>query len=242
MFTNKSLIVITGASSGIGEAIARKFSQEGYPLLLLSRRYKKLMNLNLPNTICAKIDVTDLVSFKKAIDEAQLIYGDVGCIINNAGVMFLGRVEKQNPKEWQAMINTNIIGVINGINSVLQNMINKKSGTIINISSVVGRKTAVDHAIYCATKHAVHALSESIREEISNSNVRVITISPGVVNTELINKTSSAELKENYRSWKESMKCILKPMDIAEIVFFAYVQPQRVCIREIIVAPTPQEK
>ncbi|NRA83997.1 MAG: SDR family NAD(P)-dependent oxidoreductase, partial [Gammaproteobacteria bacterium] len=114
-------------------------------------------------------------------------------------------------------------------------------GTIINISSIAGRKTFGDHAAYCGTKFAVHAISENVREEVADSNVRVITIAPGAVETELLSHTTSQEIKSGYQAWKDGMGGVIAADDIARTVTFAYNQPQNVCIREIVVAPTRQQ-
>ncbi len=237
----KPLIVITGASSGIGEAAARTFSSQGYPLLLLARRVDKLEALNLPNTICTKVDVTDLDSFKQAITSAEKQYGPVDCLINNAGVMLLGQADTQAPLEWKKMFDVNVMGVLNGIHTVLASMKEKKHGTVINISSIAGRKTFPNHAAYCGTKFAVHAITENIREEVAPFNVRFITIAPGPVETELLSHTTSNEIIDGYQEWKESIGGALIPMDIANAINYAYSQPQNVCIREIVLGPTRQE-
>lgn len=236
------LVVITGASSGIGKATALRLSQAGYSLLLLARRMDKLEELNLPNTLCRKVDVTDLTSFKVAIDEAEVKFGPVDLLVNNAGVMLLGNAITQNPQEWQQMLNVNVMGVLNGVQSVLANMVKRNHGTIVNISSIAGRKTFPDHAAYCATKFAVHALSENIRGEIAGSNVRMTIIAPGVVETELLSHTTSAAIIDGYKEWKaNTIEQGLNPDDIARAIEFAYVQPQNVCIREIVIADTKQD-
>ena len=237
----KPLVIITGASSGIGKATAIKFSQEGHPLLLLARRLDRIEALNLPNTICAKVDVTDLNSIEAAIKTAQAQYGPADCIVNNAGVMLLGRIQEQAASEWQQMLDVNVMGVLNGIKAVLPEMMENKSGTVINISSIAGRKTFPEHAAYCATKFAVHALTENIREECSASNVRFVTIAPGVVETELLSHTTNNDIKAGYEAWKTEMGQPLQPNDIAESIFFAYQMPQRVCVREIVIGPTAQQ-
>lgn len=163
----KPLVAITGASSGIGAATAQKFSEQGHPLLLLARRVERLEALNLPKAICAKVDVTDLEGLKEAIKKSEETYGPVGCLVNNAGVMLLGQVSTQKPAEWQKMLDVNVQGILNGIHAVLKGMIERKDGTIINISSVAGRKTLANHAAYCGTKFAVHAITENIREEVA---------------------------------------------------------------------------
>jgi NADP-dependent 3-hydroxy acid dehydrogenase YdfG len=228
----KKLIVITGASSGFGKATAKQLSVLGHPLLLLARRVEKLEELNLSNTMCEKVDVTDYESFKRAINKAEAKYGDVDCIINNAGVMLLGNMATQDYKEFKQMLDVNVQGLLNGINIVLGSMIKRNTGTIINISSIAGRKTFTNHAAYCGTKFAVHAISENTREEVSQSNVRVITIAPGAAETELLGHTTSDKIKGDYDVWKESMGGALNPDDIANAIVYAYNQPQNVCITE----------
>ncbi|XEV15741.1 SDR family oxidoreductase [Vibrio alginolyticus] len=237
----KKLIVITGASSGIGEAIARHFSEQGDALLLLARRVERLEALNLPNTLCEKVDVTDKASFEAAIEKAESLYGPVDALVNNAGVMLLGQIDTQEASEWKRMFDVNVIGLLNGMQSVLAPMKARNSGTIINISSIAGKKTFPDHAAYCGTKFAVHAISENVREEVASSNVRVTTIAPGAVETELLSHTTSQDIKDGYDAWKVDMGGVLAADDIARAVLFAYQQPQGVCVREIALAPTKQQ-
>ncbi len=237
----KKLIVITGASSGIGEAIARRLSDEGHPLLLLARRVERLTALNLPNTLCEKVDVTDKASFETAIAKAEAEFGPVDGLINNAGVMLLGQIDTQDASEWKRMFDVNVIGLLNGMQAVLAPMMARNSGTIINISSIAGKKTFPNHAAYCGTKFAVHAISENVREEVAASNVRVTTIAPGAVETELLSHTTSDEIKNGYDAWKEEMGGVLAADDVARAVQFAYNQPQNVCVREIALAPTKQQ-
>jgi len=238
----QKLVVITGASSGIGKATAIRLSQAGHPLLLLARRIENLEALTLPNTLCRKVDVTDLSSFQKAVDEAETLYGPADLLINNAGVMLLGNVATQESSEWQQMLNINVMGVLNGVRTVLNKMIERNSGTIINISSIAGRKTFPDHAAYCASKFAVHALTENIRGEVAGHNVRMTVIAPGVVETELLSHTTNTTLIDNYKNWKaNTIKQGLNPDDIARAIEYAYSQPQNICIREIVIADTKQD-
>ena len=238
---NKSLIVITGASSGIGAATAQAFSHAGHPLLLLARRIDKLEALALPNTLCTQVDVTDRAAVNSAVQQAEAQYGAADALINNAGVMLLGQLDQQDPNEWQRMFDVNVMGLLNGTQAVLPAMKARRGGTIINISSVAGRKTFPGHAAYCGTKFAVHAMSENLREEVADDNVRVITIAPGAVETELLSHTTSDEIIEGYESWKESMGGAITPDDIARATLFAYQQPQNLCIREIVLAATRQQ-
>ncbi|WP_039044706.1 SDR family oxidoreductase [Plesiomonas shigelloides] len=241
MKDSKSLIVITGASSGIGAATARLLSSRGYPLLLLARRVDRLQALNLPNTLCCQVDITDGEAVKAAIAQAEAQFGPVDALINNAGVMLLGNMAEQDPKEWQQMLDVNVSGLLNGIHAVLKGMRERKSGTIINISSIAGRKTFPDHGVYCGTKFAVHAITEGLREEVAMDNVRCITIAPGAVETELLSHTTSDSIKEGYEAWKTEMGGVVKAEQISEAIRFAYEQPQSLCIREIVLAATRQQ-
>jgi len=240
MSQTKPLIVITGASSGIGAAIAQHFSKAGHPLLLIARRLDRLENLNLPQCICSQVDITDSAAFRKAIKDAEAIYGPTDCLVNNAGMMLLGDITDQDPAEWKKMYDLNVLSLLEGMQAVLAPMKARQSGTIINISSVAGRKSFPNHAAYCGSKFAVHAISENVREEVAPFNVRVITIAPGAVETELLSHTSSQEIKDGYEIWKKDIGGALNPNDIAQTVLFAFQQPQSVCIREIVIAATQQ--
>ena len=234
------LIVITGASSGFGAAIARQFSEQGYTLLLLARRLEKLKALNLPGAMCRQVDVTDRRAFEQAIREAEEQYGKVDCLVNNAGAMLLGQIDYQDPQEFRQMLDINVDALLNGMQIVLKDMKARNEGTIINISSVAGRKTFPNHAAYCGTKFAVHAISENVREEVAEHNVRVITIAPGAAETELLGHTTSTQIKSDYNEWKQSMGGAMSAEHVARTVVFAYNQPQSICVREIVIAPTRQ--
>lgn len=237
----KGLVVITGASSGIGAKIAETMSKNGHPVLLLSRRLEEMEALNLPNSLCKSVDVTDLEAMKAAIIEAEEKFGKVDLLVNCAGIMLLGYPESQDFSEWDRMIDVNIKGILTGTNIVLKSMKERNTGTIVNISSIAGRKTFNEHAVYCGTKFAVHAITENIRKEVSGSNVRMITIAPGVVETPLLSHTTNEDIKAGYNDWKKSIEAGLEPQKIADCVAFAYNQPQDVCIREIVIAKTKQE-
>lgn len=237
----KKLVVITGASSGIGKETAIRFSKEGYPLLLIARRKHLMEDLHLPNCICEKVDVTDATGMRNAIQKAESIYGKTDLLINCAGVMLLDNPQTQSFQEWEQMIDVNIKGILTGTHVVLSNMVQNKCGTIINISSIAGRKTFHQHSIYCGSKFAVHAITESIRKEVASSNVRLITIAPGVVETELLSHTSNEQIKEEYNAWKQQIECGLEVQEVVDCIWFAYQMPQNVCIREIVIAKTKQE-
>lgn len=239
---SKPLIIITGASSGIGEAAARLFSAAGHPLLLLARRVERLDALQLPNTLSRHVDITERASLLAAVAEAQALFGPADALINNAGVMLLGEISKQDPAEWEQMLDVNVKGLLNGIHAVVAGMVERKHGTIINVSSVAGRKTFPNHVAYVGTKFAVHGLSENLREELAPHNVRVVTIAPGAVDTELLSHTTDEEIKTGYRAWKQDMGgTVLSANDVASAIVYAYQQPQNVCIREIVMAATRQQ-
>ncbi|WP_203362941.1 SDR family oxidoreductase [Bacillus sp. REN10] len=234
-------IAITGASSGIGEATAKKFMENGHKVLVIARRAHLLEQFTGDNVMKASVDVTDREALNKVLMEAEDKFGPVEAIVNNAGRMLLGDIATQNPNEWKEMYDVNVLGLLNGMQAVLPSMIKRQTGTIINVSSIAGKKTFPDHAAYVGTKFAVHSMSENVREEVSKHNVRVITIAPGVVETELLSHTSDEQIKESYTEWKESIHGGLNPNTVAETIYFVFNQPQSVNIREIVLAPTKQQ-
>ncbi|TDR82882.1 SDR family oxidoreductase [Paludibacterium purpuratum] len=236
----KPLAIVTGASSGIGAATAQRLSERGYPLLLLGRRLDRLQALNLPKTMIRALDVTDRIALASAVAEAEQQFGPTDLLVNNAGVMLLGSMATQDPGEWDRMLDVNVKGLLNGIHAVLAGMVARRRGTIVNVSSIAGRKTFPSHAAYCGTKFAVHAISENLREEVSGQDVRVITIAPGAVETELLGHTTDEAIKRGYDEWKQQMGGVLEAATVAETIRFAYEQPQHVCIREIVLAATRQ--
>lgn len=239
---SKPLIIVTGASSGIGEATARLFSQQGHPLLLLARRIERLEALQLPNALCRAVDVTDREALLAAVAEAEKRFGPADALVNNAGVMLLGNMVEQDPAEWERMLDVNVKGLLNGVHAVLKGMVERNRGTLINVSSVAGRKTFPNHVAYVGTKFAVHAISENLREEVAAHNVRVVTIAPGAVETELLSHTTDEAIKSGYQDWKREMGGqVLSAEDVANAIRYAYEQPQGVCIREIVLAATRQQ-
>ncbi len=237
----KKLVVITGASSGFGKALAKQFSDAGHPLLLLARRIELLEALALPNTMCKKVDVTNKAEFESAVRVAEEQYGPTDLLINNAGVMMLGSIEDQDAQEWKTMLDTNVLGVMNGMQIVMSGMKAQQCGTIINISSIAGVKAFGNHGAYCATKYGVVGLSEVAREELSPHNVRVMTICPGAVATELLGHTTNADIIKGYNEWMASVGAnSITAEDVATTIKFAYDMPQGVCLRQIQLADTKQ--
>ncbi|MGL4973589.1 MAG: SDR family oxidoreductase [Culicoidibacterales bacterium] len=236
----KKLVVITGASSGIGSALAKTFAELGHPTLLLARRLEPMLDLKLANSLAKSVDVTDFKAVEAAIHEAEALYGKTDLLVNCAGVMLLGHANKQSFQEWEQMIDVNVKGVLTGTHVVLDDMVQRNGGTIINISSIAGRKTFDQHGVYCGSKFAVHAITEAMRKEVSASNVRFITIAPGVVETPLLSHTTDEAIVSDYVAWKETIEAGLDPQTVVDCVTFAYNQPQSVCIREIVLAKTKQ--
>ena len=212
------------------------------PLLLLARRLAPMQALNLPNALARQVDVTDRAALAAALREAEAQYGPADAIVNNAGVMLLGEITRQDPDQWDRMLDVNVKGVLNGVHAVAAGMVQRQRGSIINVSSVAGRKTFPNHVAYVGTKFAVHGLTENLREELAAHNVRVTTIAPGAVETELLSHTTDDSIKAGYEDWKTSMGSkVLSAQDVANAIHYAYAQPDGVCIREIVLAATRQQ-
>ena len=235
------LIVITGASSGIGAAMAKQFSAAGHPLLLVARRIEKLEALALPDAMCRQVDMTDSAAFRSAVKEAEAVYGPADCLINNAGLMLLGQIDTQDPQEWQRMYDINVLALLNSMQAVLGDMKARNTGTIINVSSIAGKKSFPNHAAYVGTKFAVSAISENVREEVADTGVRIMSICPGAVETELLRHTTSQEIIDGYEDWKQAMGGVLAADDIARTAAFMYAQPQGVNIRDVVITATRQQ-
>ncbi len=238
----KKLVVITGASSGFGKAMAIEFNKAGYPLLLLARRVEILEGLGLENAMCEKVDVTDREAFEKAVRKAEAVYGKTDLIVNSAGIMLLGNLESQNAVEWQKMLDVNLMGVMHGMQIVMNDMKERQGGTIVNISSIAGVKPFGNHAAYCASKYGVVGMSEVARAELAPFNVRVMRVCPGAVATELLSHTTNDEIKEGYNAWRDGLGAnSITAEDIAKTIKFAYEMPQGVNLREIQIADTRQD-
>ena len=237
----KPLVVITGASSGIGEATARAFSAEGYPLLLLARRVGRMQELGLPNAIVRGVDVRDRAAIVDAVSEAEAVHGPTDCLFNNAGIARLGDVTTQDPDEWDESIAINVNGVMNAVHAVMPGMVARRGGTIVNMSSIAGRKVYPDHTIYCGTKFFVHGMSDSLRAQLAPHDVRVVVISPGVIETEVLDHVRDENTLNAYRANKERMGGGISADHVAASVLFAYTMPQNVLIQEICITPTRQQ-
>lgn len=239
---NKKLVVITGASSGFGMETAKEFAKDGYPMLLLARRVEKMQALGLPNTMCEKVDVSDKDAFETAIRKAEAQYGKTDLLLNNAGVMLLGDIASQDTNEWKQMLDVNVMGVMNGMQIVMNDMKERKAGTIINVSSVAGVQPFGNHGAYCASKFGVTGLTRVARGELSPYNVRVLSILPGAVATELLEHTTDQNIIDGYNEWKESVGAVnITAYDVAKTIKFMYELPQSVSLREILITDTKQD-
>lgn len=242
MKTNHKLIVITGASSGFGVEMAKEFSNAGYPLLLIARRLENMEALNLPNTMCRKVDVTKKEEFESAVREAEAVYGPTDLMVNNAGVMLLGDIATQDANEWKRMLDVNVMGVMNGMQIVMTAMKERQCGTIINVSSIAGVQPFGNHGAYCASKYGVTGLTRVARGEMSAHNIRVLSVLPGAVGTELLSHTTDEGIKDGYNEWKTAVGAVnITANDVAQTIKFAYEMPQGVSLREIVITDTKQD-
>ena len=229
-------VLITGASSGIGEATARELARSGANLFIGARREDRLISLARElgdNVSWRKLDVTDPDDFDAFADAAEARFGPIGALVNNAGVMPLSPLQALKREEWKKMIDVNIHGVLNGIASVLPGFVARKSGHVVNVASVGAHLVVPGGAVYCGTKHAVWAISEGLRQE--HDDVRCTVICPGVTDTELGHDISLPEIAAGLEQWRKKS---LRPDAIARAIRFALEQPEGVDVNEIIVRPT----
>ena len=239
--------VVTGASSGIGRATAISLAKAGAKVAIAARRTQKLEELQKEITkigtecIVVPCDVTKRKDCQALIDAAIKKWNHIDILINNAGIMPLSFVKNLKVDEWEQMVDVNIKGVLFCTASAIPHMINQNSGHIVNISSIAGRVVFASGSVYCATKYAVRAFSEGLRQELSTRNkIRVTTIEPGIVATELTNTITDKSLESFVKHSKEIEA--LQAEDIASSIMFALEAPQRMNVNEITVRPTAQER
>jgi NADP-dependent 3-hydroxy acid dehydrogenase YdfG len=234
------IVVITGASSGIGEATARLLAERGAHVVLGARRTERLQRL------CAEIqeaggsaeyhalDVTDLQSVQALVEQTVARHGRLDVMLNNAGVMPLSKLEALKVQEWNQMIDVNIRGVLHGIAAALPIMQQQGSGQFINIASIGAYAVSPTAAVYCATKYAVRAISEGLRQEVGG-DIRVTLVSPGVTESELAESISDEGGRAEMREFR---KISIPAEAIARAIAYAIEQPADVDVSEIIVRPT----
>ncbi len=237
------IVVITGASSGLGEAAARHLAGNGAKLVLGARRLDRLKalseELDLGADAAVATDVTKAAEVKALVDHCVARHGRIDVILNNAGLMPHSLLERGKIDDWDRMIDVNIKGVLYGIGAALPHMIAQKSGHIINVSSVAGHKVRQGSAVYAATKTAVRVISEGLRMEVKPYNIRTTIISPGAVESELPLSVTDPDIRKNVEAmYKQNA---IPAESFARMVAFAINQPEEVDINEILFRPTRQE-
>ncbi|WCT14316.1 SDR family oxidoreductase [Mucilaginibacter jinjuensis] len=244
MNLKEKIALVTGASSGIGEAVAKALAGKGVKVGLAARRTDKLEGVLAEiqaeggEGIIITMDVTDRNSVTKGVDLLLETYGKIDILINNAGVMYLSDIDALKLDEWEKMVDINIKGILNPTGAVLPHLIAQKSGHIINTSSIAGRKLFQGLGVYCATKHAVAAFSDIMRMEIApKHHIRVTSIQPGAVATELQQHTTDPKYKE---AMANSTYPPLLPEDIASSMLYALEAPDHVDVSEIFILPSEQ--
>lgn len=228
-------ILITGASSGIGEATARELAAAGANLLIGARRIDRLDALAAelgPRVVAHELDVTDPQSFEAFATAAAERFGRIDVLINNAGVMPLSPLVALKRDEWTRMIDVNIHGVLNGVAAVLPRFVAQQGGHVVNVASIGAHLVLPTAAVYCATKYAVWAITEGLRQE--HADVRATIISPGVVATELGHDITDPQVASALQAWRANS---LSPDAIARAIRYAVEQPAGVDVNEVIVRP-----
>jgi NADP-dependent 3-hydroxy acid dehydrogenase YdfG len=237
----QKVVLITGASSGIGEATARLLAQQGLRVVLGARRTDRLEAIASEIrdqggvAVYRSLDVTSLEEMQAFVEFARNEFGRLDVVVNNAGLMPLAKLEALKIDEWNRMIDVNIRGVLHGIAAALPLFKQQQSGQFVNLSSIGGHNVYPTAAVYCATKFAVWAISEGLRQE--STDIRVTVISPGVTQTELANTTTDAEAAQ----WLAEFRGAVIPAEaIARSIAFAIAQPEEVDVNEIVVRPIAQ--
>lgn len=233
--SNRKIILLTGASSGIGEATARRLVQAGHHLVIGARRIERLQALRdeLGNIDCLAIDVTQAEDLAKMAQFALQQHGRIDVLINNAGVMPLSPLAALKMEEWRQTIDVNVHGVLNGIAAVLPTMQQQRAGQIINVASIGAHAVFPLSAVYCASKFAVRAISDGLRQE--SDYIRVTVVSPGVVASELADHITDASAKASMEGFR---RIALPAEAIADAIAWSIEQPDSVDASEIIVRHT----
>lgn len=240
------VVIITGASSGIGEASARALAAQGCRLVLAARRMKRLgalresLEAEGAQVLVVQTDVTSQGQWKCLVDKTLEHWGQIDVLVNNAGIMPLSYIKNLRTEEWEQMIDVNLKGVLYGVAAVLPHMRSRRSGHIINISSTAGRWLFDGGAVYCATKFALNAFSEGFRREITASEgIRMTLVEPGITSTELHLGIKDPDVLQAASNQPPITP--LQPSDIAAAVVYALSQPPHVNVNEVLVMPTQQK-
>jgi NADP-dependent 3-hydroxy acid dehydrogenase YdfG len=238
--TGRKVVLVTGASSGIGEATARLLAERGHHVVLGARRTERLAALTEDIRAAGgsaehhPLDVTDADRVRAFVDAARSGHGRVDVLVNNAGVMPLSRLEALRLDEWNRMIDVNVRGVLHGIAAALPVMRAQRHGQFVNVASIGAHQVSPTAAVYCATKYAVWAISEGLRQEVGG-DIRVTTICPGVTESELAESISDPVGREEMRTYRS---VAIPASSVGAAIAFAIDQPAEVDVSEIIVRPT----
>ncbi len=247
-----TVAVITGASSGIGEATARALAANGASVALVARRAERLeatadqIRAGGGTALAIEADVADRASADAAIARAADELGRIDVLVNNAGVMLLGPIQDAPVEEWDRMVQVNVVGVMNCARAALPHLLDaaqqgpRNCSDLVNISSVAGRLVRQGSGVYNATKHAVGAFSESLRQEVSPQHVRVSLVEPGAVSTEL-SSHNRPEIREQIQSRFGNVER-LEANDIADAISYIVTRPRRVAVNEVLIRPTEQQQ
>jgi NADP-dependent 3-hydroxy acid dehydrogenase YdfG len=239
--------MVTGASSGIGEATATALAREGAAVAAVARRRDRLDSLVERITgpggraLAIGADIGDEESARGAVQQAHDELGGLDILVNNAGVMLLGPVAGADTGEWRNMIDVNLLGLLYCTHAALPLMAESGGGHIVNVSSVAGRRASAGAAVYNMTKFGVHAFSEALRQEALHSGVRVTIVAPGFVETELQGHNKNPLVQQGVERMREQIGEVLQPEDIANSIAFAVSQPAHVAVNEVLVRPTGQQ-
>ena len=239
--------LVTGASSGIGEATAAALAEAGAAVAIGARRTDRLDALagklrdGGASVLQLALDVTDEQACADAVRRTREELGGLDILINNAGVMLLGTIVGADPEDWRRMLHTNVFGVLYMTHAAIDGMVEQGSGDIVNISSVAGRTARKGAGVYNASKWAVNAFSESLRQEVTGRGVRIGLVEPGAVATELTDHITQPEAKAASVSMYTQMRA-LQSEDIARAILYLVTQPPHVAINEVLVRPTDQER
>ena len=234
------LVMITGASAGIGAATAQAFSRAGHPLLLLARLVERLQALELPNAVKVQADVRDRDAVAAAIAAGERRYGPVDCLVNNAGIAPLAKLEDQDPAAWRELLDINCLGVMNCMHALIPAMKARRHGSVVNVSSIAGRKAYPAHDAYGASKYFVHGLSEAARANLADHNVRVIVVSPGLTASDIGDTMHEPNAKAAWSRRKQELGGGIEAEHVANTIVFAYQMPQHVILQELTITPTGQ--
>jgi len=237
--------VVTGASSGIGEATARALSDAGASVALGARRADRLQavaeGLDGPSFV-QEVDVSDEEQARGFVKAAHDELGGLHILVNNAGVMLLGPVADADTDEWRRMIAVNLLGLLYCTHAALPMIEASGGGDIVNVSSVAGRRADAGAAVYNMTKFGVHAFSEALRQEALHAGIRVTTVAPGFVETELQGHNTNPVVRRATERSREQIGQVLRAEDIAEAILHSVTRPPHVCVNEVVVRPTGQAR